>query len=284
MSSARTKKPSPGAGRARRTGRGGQTPKDAATGRGGRAGRRKPPRRAWRARLGRTAGRAGLLLLAAGLVVPLAAVLLLRWAPPPTTAFMLRDALAAEDGAAPAPRTPYRWTAWDGIARQAAIAVIASEDQKFPDHNGFDVEAIRMALGDALHGERLRGASTISQQTAKNLFLWPGRSLFRKGLEAYLTMLIEFCWSKRRILEVYLNVAEFGPGVFGITAASERFFDKRPRELNADEAALLAAVLPNPRGWRVDDPSRRVRRRQRWIRAQMTRLGGAATIDERLAD
>ena len=288
MSNARTKKPSPGAGRARRAGRGGRPPKDAARpaaiGRGRRAARRKPPRRAWRARLGRTAGRAGLLLLAAGLVVPPAAVLLLRWAPPPTTAFMLRDALAAADGGAAAPRTPYRWTAWDGIARQAAIAVIASEDQKFPDHNGFDVEAIRMALGDALHGERLRGASTISQQTAKNLFLWPGRSLFRKGLEAYLTMLIELCWSKRRILEVYLNVAEFGPGVFGITAAGERFFGKRPHELNADEAALLAAVLPNPRGWRVEDPSRRVRRRQRWIRAQMDRLGGAATIDERLAD
>ena len=141
---------------------------------------------------------------------------------------MVRDALAAAESGNPE-RMPYRWTSWDGIAPHAALAVIASEDQKFPDHNGFDVEAIRMALGDALQGERLRGASTISQQTAKNLFLWPGRSLFRKGLEAYLTVLIELCWSKRRIVEVYLNVAEFGTGVFGITAASERFFDKRPR-------------------------------------------------------
>ena len=228
--------------------------------------------------------RACLLLLAACLGAPLAVVLVLRWAPPPTTAFMLRDTLAsAADTRAPE-RMPYRWTNWGGIAPHAALAVIASEDQKFPDHNGFDVEAIRMALGDALQGERLRGASTISQQTAKNLFLWPGRSLFRKGLEAYLTVLIELCWSKRRIVEVYLNVAEFGTGVFGITAASERFFDKRPHELSADEAALLAAVLPYPSGWRVDDPSPRVRRRQAWIRAQMSRLGGVTLIEERLSN
>ena len=226
--------------------------------------------------------RACLLGAAACIGAPLAVVLLLRWVPPPTTAFMLRNALEAGPGAPE--RAPYRWTDWDRIAPHAAVAVIASEDQKFPDHHGFDVEAIRLALGDALHGERLRGASTISQQTAKNLFLWPGRSLFRKGLEAYLTVLIEICWGKRRILEVYLNVAEFGPGAFGITAASERFFDKRPEELNADEAALLAAVLPNPSGWRVEEPSRRVRRRQAWIRAQMTRLGGAALIEERIAD
>ena len=247
------------------------------------AGRgRKPPRRPWRARLRRACGRALLLLMAAGLVVPLTLVLLLRWVPPPTTAFMLRDEMAAS-GRTATTRMPYRWTPWEDIAPQAAVAVIASEDQKFPDHHGFDVEAIRMALGDALHGERLRGASTISQQTAKNLFLWPGRSLFRKGLEAYLTVLIELCWSKRRIVEVYLNVAEFGTGVFGITAASERFFDKRPAELSADEAALLAAVLPLPSRWRVDDPSPRVRRRQAWIRNQMTRLGGVTLIEERIS-
>ena len=251
------------------------------TGRPARRGKTARPtrRRSWFARL----RRACLLLLAAGLGASLAVVLVLRWAPPPTTAFMVRDALAAAERGDPA-RMPYRWTSWDGIAPHAALAVIASEDQKFPDHNGFDVEAIRMALGDALQGERLRGASTISQQTAKNLFLWPGRSLFRKGLEAYLTVLIELCWSKRRIVEVYLNVAEFGTGVFGITAASERFFDKRPAELNADEAALLAAVLPLPSRWRADDPSPSVRRRQAWIRSQMTRLGGVALIEERLAD
>ena len=268
MNRARTKKLSPsGPNRKRPAGRG-----------------RKPPRRSRLARLRRACGRAFALFLAAGVVIPLALVLLLRWVPPPTTAFMLRDELAAAQQAATTERMPYRWTAWEGIAPQAAIAVIASEDQKFPDHHGFDVEAIRLALGDALHGERLRGASTISQQTAKNLFLWPGRSLLRKGLEAYLTLLIELCWSKRRIMEVYLNVAEFGRGVFGITAASERFFDKRPHELNADEAALLAAVLPSPSRWRVENPSSYVVRRQQWIRNQMTRLGGVAMIDERLSD
>ena len=266
MSNARTKKSSPPrAGRTRPARRG-----------------RKSPRRTWLARFRRACGRVLLLLLVTGVVLPLALLLLLRWVPPPTTAFMLQDELAAASRAATM-RMPYRWTAWEDIAPQAAIAVIASEDQKFPDHHGFDVEAIRMALGDALQGGRLRGASTISQQTAKNLFLWPGRSFFRKGLEAYLTVLIELCWSKRRIMEVYLNVAEFGTGVFGITAASERFFDKRPAELTADEAALLAAVLPYPSGWRVDDPSRRVRRRQAWIRDQMTRLGGVALIEERIS-
>lgn len=247
----------------------------------GRSARRKSgrPPRTWLARL----RNACLLLLAAGLAAPLSLVLVLRWVPPPTTAFIVRDTLVAADTGGPA-RMPYRWTSWHGIAPHAALAVIASEDQKFPDHNGFDVEAIRMALGEALQGGRLRGASTISQQTAKNLFLWPGRSLFRKGLEAYLTVLIELCWSKRRIIEVYLNVAEFGTGVFGITAASERFFDKRPAELSADEAAWLAAALPLPSRWRVDDPSRRMRERQAWIRGQMTRLGGVGLIEERIAD
>ena len=267
MSTARPKKPSaPRTGRARRAGR-----------------ERKAPRRTLLGRLGRALVRACLLLLAAGVAVPLTVVLVMRWVPPPTTAFMVRDALAVPDRGGLA-RMRYRWTAWEGIAPEAAIAVIASEDQKFPDHNGFDVEAIRMALGDALQGERLRGASTISQQTAKNLFLWPGRSLFRKGLEAYLTVLIELCWSKRRIVEVYLNIAEFGAGVFGITAASERFFDKRPAALDADEAALLAAALPLPSRWLVDDPSPNMRRRQAWIRGQMDRLGGVTLIEDRISD
>lgn len=172
----------------------------------------------------------------------------------------------------------YRWTDWEEIAPQAALAVIASEDQKFPYHSGFDVEAIQMALEDAREGGRLRGASTISQQTAKNLFLWPGRSFARKGLEAYLTVLIELCWSKQRIVEVYLNVAEFGGGLFGITAASEHFFGKTPSELTVDEAALLAAVLPNPARLRVEDPSPYVRERQAWIRRHMRQLGGVDLV------
>ena len=231
-------------------------------------------RRSWAARL----RRACLALGVVALGLPLLVVLALRWVPPPTTAFMVRSA----HGGAHAPgwaAAGYRWTAWEDIAPHAALAVIASEDQRFPHHRGFDVDAIRLALEEARQGERLRGASTISQQTAKNLFLWPGRSFVRKGLEAWLTVLVELCWSKQRILEVYLNVAEFGDGLFGITAASERFFGKRPADLDPDEAARLAAVLPNPTWLRVDDPSPYVRARESWIREQMDALGGVALVE-----
>ncbi|MXY22961.1 MAG: monofunctional biosynthetic peptidoglycan transglycosylase [Acidobacteria bacterium] len=244
--------------------------------RGGRRGSGLP----WRT----TLWRAGFWSTALCVGLPLALIVLLRWAPPPTTAFMLRSAwlsgTAVEASAEVERLAPptYRWTDWEKIAPQAALAVIASEDQKFPDHSGFDVEAIQMALEDAREGGRLRGASTISQQTAKNLFLWPGRSFVRKGLEAYLTVLIELCWSKQRIVEVYLNVAEFGGGLFGITAASEHFFGKTPSELTADEAALLAAVLPNPARLRVEDPSPYVRERQAWIRRHMRQLGGVDLV------
>ena len=218
-----------------------------------------------------------------GVGLTLAMVVLLRWIPPPTTAFMLRSdwlattAVTATDGPSPA-TVAYRWTDWEDIAPHAALAVIAAEDQKFRDHRGFDVEAIQMAIEDARDGAPLRGASTISQQTAKNLFLWPGRSFVRKGLEAYLTVLIELCWSKQRIAEVYLNIAEFGNGLFGITAASEHFFGKTPAELTSDEAALLAAVLPNPARLRVDAPSSYVRERQAWIRRHMRQLGGVELV------
>ncbi len=194
------------------------------------------------------------------------------------SAWLARSAVEASVDAGRGAAATYQWTDWEAIAPHAALAVIASEDQKFPDHHGFDVEAIQMAIDDARDGGRLRGASTISQQTAKNLFLWPGRSLFRKGLEAYLTILIELCWNKQRIVEVYLNVAEFGDGLFGITAASERFFGKAPAELTADDAALLAAVLPSPGRLRADDPSPYVQERQAWIRRHMRQLGGVDLI------
>ncbi len=235
---------------------------------------RRPRRRSWAARL----RRACLALVLLGLGVPLLAVLTFRWVPPPTTAFMVRSAHAQAETAGWA-SAGYRWTAWEDIAPYAALAVIASEDQRFPRHHGFDVDAIRLALEEARQGERLRGASTISQQTAKNLFLWPGRSFVRKGLEAWLTVLVELCWSKQRILEVYLNVAEFGDGLFGITAASERFFGKPPADLGPDEAARLAAVLPNPKWLRADEPSPYVRARESWIREQMDALGGVALVE-----
>ncbi|RPE04568.1 monofunctional biosynthetic peptidoglycan transglycosylase [Candidatus Pantoea deserta] len=164
------------------------------------------------------------------------------------------------------------WVGQDDIAPWMGLAVIASEDQKFPQHWGFDVDAIESALGS--EGERMRGASTLSQQTAKNLFLWDGRSWVRKGLEAGLTVGIETVWTKRRILTVYLNIAEMGPGVFGVEAASQRYFHKPASRLTMAEAALLAAVLPNPIRFRADAPSGYVRQRQQWIMRQMRQLGG----------
>jgi monofunctional biosynthetic peptidoglycan transglycosylase len=151
--------------------------------------------------------------------------------------------------------------------------VVAAEDQKFPSHHGFDFESISKAIRDRF--SRPRGASTISQQVAKNLFLWRERSLLRKGLEAYLTVLIESLWPKRRVLEVYLNVAEFGPGIFGAGAASELLLGKPATQLTLDDAALLAAVLPSPRRMSPRHPSQYVRKRAVEIEEAVRSLGGA---------
>lgn len=213
-------------------------------------------------------------LALAWLAGSLALVLLLRFVPVPYSGFMAERQLAAWASAEDNFRLRQRWVPLDQVSRELPIALVAAEDQKFPRHHGFDVDAIREAIEDAEDGERLRGASTISQQTAKNLFLWNGRSFVRKGLEAYFTVLIELCWPKRRILEVYLNVAEFGDGVYGAAAASQVYFHKTPGALTAREAALLAAVLPNPRRLRVDKPSAYVQRRAAWIERQTRQLGG----------
>ncbi|EQB3641167.1 monofunctional biosynthetic peptidoglycan transglycosylase [Raoultella ornithinolytica] len=167
------------------------------------------------------------------------------------------------------------WVGMDEISPWMGLAAIAAEDQKFPEHWGFDVSAIEKALAHNERQEnRVRGASTLSQQTAKNLFLWDGRSWLRKGLEAGLTVGIETVWSKKRILTVYLNIAEFGEGTFGVEAASRRYFHKPASKLTASEAALLAVVLPNPIRFRADAPSGYVRSRQAWILRQMRQLGG----------
>ena len=167
------------------------------------------------------------------------------------------------------------WVSMDEISPWMGLAVIAAEDQKFPEHWGFDMGAIEKALAHNERNEnRIRGASTLSQQTAKNLFLWDGRSWVRKGLEAGLTLGIETVWSKKRILTVYLNIAEFGDGVFGVEAASQRYFHKPASKLTQSEAALLAAVLPNPIRFKASAPSGYVRTRQAWILRQMRQLGG----------
>ena len=167
------------------------------------------------------------------------------------------------------------WVGMDEISPWMGLAVIAAEDQKFPDHWGFDVSAIEKAIAHNERNEnRVRGASTLSQQTAKNLFLWDGRSYVRKGLEAGLTLGMEVVWTKRRILTVYLNIAEFGEGIFGVEEASQRYFHKPASRMTASEAALLAAVLPNPIRFKANAPSGYVRQRQQWILRQMRQLGG----------
>jgi len=166
------------------------------------------------------------------------------------------------------------WKNYENISANMKLAVVAAEDQKFATHRGFDLESIQDAIEDRLDGGELRGASTISQQTAKNVFLWPGRSWMRKGTEAYFTFLIEAIWGKRRILEVYLNVIETGEGVYGVEKASEIYFGKTAKDLSAEEAALIAAVLPNPVLMSPTESSRYINRRRVWITGQMKNLGG----------
>jgi len=212
------------------------------------------------------------------LIATVVPVVLLRWIPPVTSAVMIKKSIASLWSDKKGYKTRYKWTSWNKISPHAGIAVVAAEDQMFPEHFGFDFESISDAVEKHSRGKRLRGASTISQQVAKNLFLWSGRSFIRKGFEAYFTLLIEITWPKQRILEVYLNIAEFGRGIFGVGAASEAFFKKPPSKLRPSEAALLAAVLPNPIRLRADRPTIYVQNRCEWILGQMEQLGGAAYL------
>ncbi|HMO34377.1 MAG TPA: monofunctional biosynthetic peptidoglycan transglycosylase [Lacibacter sp.] len=199
-------------------------------------------------------------------------LVLLRWVFPPLTLTQLGDLMRGQE----LQRTYVRLEA---ISPAARLAVLAAEDQRFPEHRGFDWKSIQQALE---HNERLpnrvRGASTLSQQTAKNVFLWQGRSWLRKGLEAYCTVLIETFWGKRRILELYLNVAEMGPGIYGIEAAARHYYNKPAARLTATEAARIAACLPNPKRYRVQPPDRYVQRRSAWILQQMRNLEGDPAV------
>lgn len=214
------------------------------------------------------------------IVLSVGTVLAFRWIDPPTSAFMIRERLATPRTGARAYAIRQQWVDWANTSPQVKVAVIAAEDQNFPAHYGFDLKSINDALEDRERGRRVRGASTISQQVAKNLFLWPNQTWLRKGFEAYFTVLIETLWPKQRILEVYLNIAEFGRGVFGVGAAAEVYFHKPAARLNAYDAALLAAVLPSPKRMRVNAPSNYVRLRQEWILGQMRGLGGTALLQE----
>lgn len=200
-------------------------------------------------------------------VLHLAYIILLRWVNPPLTITQLAS-----------------WTEGYGLKRDYVdfkamspnirLAVMASEDQLFPDHNGFDLKSIKKALENNKKSKRMRGASTISQQVAKNVFLWQGRSWFRKGMEVYFTFMIELLWSKERILEMYLNVSEMGTGIFGVEAAAQKYFKKPASKLTRTEAARIAAVLPNPKKYKAEPASPYVARRTSWILIQMKNLEG----------
>jgi monofunctional biosynthetic peptidoglycan transglycosylase len=203
-----------------------------------------------------------IIILVVVVAIPVALVGLYRFVPPPVTPLMLLR-LPKDHG------LDYRWRPLSRLSPALVQAAIGAEDARFCEHHGFDFKAIRQAMA---HNERkpgrIRGGSTISQQTAKNVFLWPGRSYVRKGLEAYFTVLIEALWGKRRIMEVYLNVVELGPGIYGAEAAAERYFGVDAAHLSAGQAARLAAVLPSPLRWSAENPGPYVRRRSR-------RIGGA---------
>ncbi|MCK5664790.1 MAG: monofunctional biosynthetic peptidoglycan transglycosylase [Thiotrichaceae bacterium] len=169
----------------------------------------------------------------------------------------------------------HQWVSWGHIANNMKLAVIASEDQLYARHHGFDLQAIHKAFNSNLQGKRVRGASTISQQTAKNLFLWPSKNILRKGIEAWFTLCMELLLSKQRILEIYLNIIEFGPGIFGVEAASQYYFYKPAAQLTQKQAARLAAVLPNPYRFHVKQPSAYIKKRIVWIEKQMRQLGMA---------
>jgi monofunctional biosynthetic peptidoglycan transglycosylase len=237
------------------------------------------PRRPFAARLLRTL----MLLAIAWLALSWLVVLVLRFAPPLTSAVMMERQLGALIHGEKDFRLQHRWVPWSQVSQYVPLAMVAGEDQKFPYHHGFDFDSIQTAVDAADEGRRLRGASTISQQTAKNLFLWNGRSFVRKGLEAYFTVLIELTWPKQRILEVYMNIAELGDGIYGVGAASDAFFHTAPARLSAAQAARLAAVLPSPRRFHADRPTAYVQSRANWIQQQMGQLGGPGYLQSRQA-
>ncbi|NGO89220.1 MAG: monofunctional biosynthetic peptidoglycan transglycosylase [Halomonas sp.] len=211
-------------------------------------------------------------------LLSVALVWLFRFVPPPGSMVMVERKVQSWVHREPI-TIQHQWRSWDNLSNNAKLAVIAAEDQRFPIHRGFDVVELRRAWEASRDGSRLRGASTLSQQTAKNVFLWSGRSWLRKGLEAWFTLLIETFWSKQRILEVYLNVAEWDTGVFGLEAAADHYFGASGSALTERQASLLAAILPSPRTRSASRPDAQVERRSQWIRQQMRNLGGTAYLE-----
>lgn len=214
-------------------------------------------------------------LLLVLLISHLVYLIALRWVNPPITITQLSQMINQK-------KLKRDYIAYNEMGINSKLSVIASEDQLFPTHNGFDFKEMEKAYQDIQKGKRFRGGSTISQQVAKNVFLWQGRSWVRKALEAYFTFMIEMIWGKERILEMYLNTSEMGIGVFGIEAASEYYFNKPAKDLTASEAARIAAALPNPRKYRVNPPSPYISNRASAIQRHMRNLRGSKALEELL--
>jgi monofunctional biosynthetic peptidoglycan transglycosylase len=215
--------------------------------------------------MGRVLRRAALICVIGVVILTALPLVWLAGRPPVGSAFMLRSRFADPASGEACSRVEYRWAGWNAIAPSMPRAVVLAEDQRFLEHSGFDFRSIERAVRSRDGGRPVRGASTITQQLAKNLLLWPGRSWLRKGVEAWYTAWMELAWPKRRILELYLNVAQFGPCVFGVEAAAARYFETSALQLSDEQAALLAAVLPNPARLRAHNPGPYVRERTKQV-------------------
>jgi monofunctional glycosyltransferase len=211
----------------------------------------------------------GFMLLSVVLIV------VMRWVDPLSSMIMIQRKISNWEV-----KQQRIWKSWDEISDNIKLAVIASEDQNFPNHWGFDFNAINLALIYNQKQKKIRGASTITQQVAKNIFLWSSRSWIRKGIETWLTLWIELIWPKQRILEVYLNSVEWGDGIFGIEAASYHYFNVNAKQLTPTQASLLAATLPNPRKWNPAKPSVNIQKKAQWIRMQINNLGGKQYLNQ----
>lgn len=210
----------------------------------------------------------------------LLSVLFLKWINPPRTSFMIQRQITAAWNNQTDFKLKYDWVDWENISDYAKIAAITSEDQRFAEHWGIDLKSIKKAIKESRRGEDLRGASTITQQTAKNLFLWPAQSYIRKAIEAYFAVLIELLWSKKRILEMYLNIAEFGNGIYGVQSAAQHFFGSTAKNLSRTQSALLMTALPNPRQYNLANPSGYMMQRRNWNLRYMQYLGGTSHLNK----
>jgi monofunctional biosynthetic peptidoglycan transglycosylase len=209
-------------------------------------------------------------------VISIIIILPFRWLNPPITSFQVFDAFKNPEN--PLQVVSGTWVNEHNLPANMKMAVIAAEDQHFAEHHGLDLGAIWKAYQHNLHNKRIKGGSTLTQQLAKNLYLWPHRSYLRKAMEAWLSLWLEILWPKTRILEVYLNVVEYGPHIFGVDAAAKNFFHRSARHLSKQQCALLAAVLPSPKRFKVQQPSAYLQQKQLWILKQMQQLGGISYL------